>query len=145
VFTFDVPRSEGARVYDSDNRPVVVAYHGFLYADGETHSVMRVETRLPEFPAESNVKSMLVTLDYQVTKLGNHEFLLPQGFEIHWARNPKDSLPKTPAGLFPRFSTQPDFAFAEYRNYRPLTARSRRSDAESHAEITFGDATRDQK
>jgi len=78
VFTFDVPRSEGARFYDSDNRPVVVAYHGFLYADGETHAVARVETRLPEFPAESNVKSVLVTLDYQVTKLGNHEFSFPR-------------------------------------------------------------------
>jgi hypothetical protein len=136
-FSFDVPRTHGARVYDNvAKRELVVGYHGLIYADADSKAVLRVETHSSNFPSESEFTGMDLTLDYKVAKIGGNEFVLPYRFDLAWHRHIPGTLGKA------RELPQESGVQAEYRDYRQFSAQSAvsfDSGDQVHSTITFGD------
>ncbi len=59
------------------HREIIAGYHGLIYADQETKSVMRIIVECDSIPTDFPVQQVSVTLDYDFTKIGDREFLLP--------------------------------------------------------------------
>jgi hypothetical protein len=143
VFSFEVPRSHGERVFDrAVKHEITAAYKGRLYADAETNAVLRVETSTSDFPSDSEFIGIDLALDYKPAKIGEREFVLPSRFNLQWHRHLPS--PRLKAGLVPQESG----VEAEYKNYRAFSAQSGVTFPASddvHSTITFGEIAAPEK
>lgn len=105
VFAFHVPQSKGYALMESQGQIIRVPFDGFVYADYQTGTVMRIEMNCSGIPAESEYRSATLALDYKAAKVAGREYILP-------------------SHSFLRFETKQYGAIiaAEYKSYRRFTA-----------------------
>jgi hypothetical protein len=143
VFSFEVPRAHGERVFDrAVEHEVAVGYKGRLYADAETNAVLRVETSTSDFPSDSEFIGIDLALDYKPAKIGGREFALPYRFDVQWHRHLPNA--RTKVGPAPQESS----VEAEYKNYRAFSAQSDvtfPANDDVHSTITFGEIATPEK
>jgi hypothetical protein len=77
VFRYSIPqeRSEYSVAYGTS--VTVPGYSGLVYIDRETLAVMRLTLEVAQMPAGFPINKILAILDYDFTKVGNQEFVLP--------------------------------------------------------------------
>ena len=83
VFAYRVPESSGYALVGSKGR-IKVPFGGFVYADYQTGAVVRIEMKGTGIPANSEYRSLELTLDYKATKVADKEYLLPSRFFMHY-------------------------------------------------------------
>ena len=75
---------------------MIVGYHGSVFVDKESHMVVRIVVEAENIPASFPVRSVKETLDYDFTKIGDREFLLPLVNDVRmhagrmWTKNLKE-------------------------------------------------------
>jgi hypothetical protein len=84
VFAYRVPqaRSHYSIFHDPSQRKIIAGYHGLIYADRDSRTVMRVTLECEEIPADFPIKDVKIDLWYQVTKIADQEFVLPRRYEL---------------------------------------------------------------
>lgn len=60
----------------------VAAYHGLIFIDDRDHFVHRITLHADGIPQNFPVQDMSLVLDYDYTRIGDSEYLLPLEFEI---------------------------------------------------------------
>ena len=58
-------------------RTITVGYHGLIYADRDSNSVMRITMEADDIPADFPIRSAAETLDYDSISLSGVKFILP--------------------------------------------------------------------
>ena len=58
-------------------RTVTVGYHGLIFADRDSNSVMRITMEADDIPADFPIRSASETLDYDSISLSGEKFILP--------------------------------------------------------------------
>jgi hypothetical protein len=80
VFNYRVTqtRSEWHVTYESkaNRNDIVPAYHGLIFVDRDTLSVMRI-TQISELPASFPIQQADTTLDYDLAGISGREYMLP--------------------------------------------------------------------
>jgi hypothetical protein len=79
VFSFRV-RLENSqyRITAEDvKRTITVGYHGLIYADRDSRSVMRITMEADDIPADFPIRSASETLDYDSIAISGEKFILP--------------------------------------------------------------------
>jgi hypothetical protein len=114
VFSFSVPKSAGYSMYHGETkREYISAYKGLIYADQETHAVMRIKMECVGIPADYAIKEVGITLDYTPTKIGESEYVLP----FHFQLDSKDTkaVVKNEADykLYRKFGTESTITFSD--------------------------------
>ncbi|HLG96189.1 MAG TPA: hypothetical protein VKX49_07755 [Bryobacteraceae bacterium] len=61
---------------------LVTAYHGLVFIDDEKHYVHRITLHADGIPADFPVQEVGLVLDYDYTRIGDSEYLLPLEFEL---------------------------------------------------------------
>lgn len=76
-YAFHVDRP--VTTYEISNGPMRarVAYHGYFWADAATHELVRLETIIDEVPPAFAMRRTTTVIDYQSSKIGEGQFLLP--------------------------------------------------------------------
>jgi hypothetical protein len=97
-------------------RTIIAAYRGFVYADELSNAVVRIQMHCIDLPADSDFRSVELTLDYKPTRVAGQEFILPSHYLLQ-ARKVDGDLSSE----------------AEYKSYRRFG---------SDATIEFDDASR---
>jgi hypothetical protein len=75
---------------------VLVGYHGEIFVDREFGAIMRITKEADNIPPSFPVRHAHETLDYDYTKIGDAEFLLPLSVDVRmqtgreWMRNVKE-------------------------------------------------------
>jgi hypothetical protein len=78
VFSFRVPLSTSQYRIDYDHRmDIVVGYSGLIYVDKETRRVLRIKMHADDIPSTFPVQMATTQLDYDFSKIGDRDFLLP--------------------------------------------------------------------
>ena len=90
-----------------NKNPVIVGYHGLLYADTTTNAVLRL-TVIHEMPAGFPITEGGVEVRYEFIDISGSKFLLPVKSETH-VRGPGKQLGRNSI---------------EFMNYRKFTAES---------------------
>lgn len=83
VFFYQIARenSEWSMRYE-DLEPIIVAHEGLIYVDHDTELIMRIAMQTKGVPASYPLSSASTTLDYDFTKIGEQEFVLPLRAEV---------------------------------------------------------------
>jgi hypothetical protein len=83
VLAFKVPQPSGYVVSES-GRGILAPFVGSVYADFQTHAVLRIQMKCivpPDSPAYQNVD---LTLDYKAVPLGGRYIVLPSHLVLHY-------------------------------------------------------------
>jgi hypothetical protein len=102
VFSYRVPLeySQYSIHYGQDEKDagstIIVGYRGSIFVDDELHTVVRIVVEAENIPPSFPVQQVKETLDYDFTKIGDREFLLPLANDVRmhsgrlWAKNVKE-------------------------------------------------------
>jgi hypothetical protein len=84
VYSYRVPvtRSDYHIVVPREKIDLVVAYHGLIFIDARTRSVHRITLHADGVPALFPVQDVSLALDYDYTRIGDADYLLPLEFEL---------------------------------------------------------------
>ena len=63
-------------------RTIPVGYHGLIYADRDSRSVMRITMEADDIPADFPIRSASETLDYDTIAISGQKFILPLKVEM---------------------------------------------------------------
>lgn len=115
-FAYHVDKEHGYSMEDLETRrSYTSAYKGVIYWDPSTNAIMRITLDTIGIPSDFPIREVHITLDYDLTKVGDEQFILPLHYQI-------DSVADKFTG-----SNEADFKL--YRKYG------------AEATITFGDTT----
>ena len=83
VFAYRVPQPYSQWHISYERKMDIVAgYHGEVFVDRETHMVMRITLEAEDIPPSFPVQQARDMLDYDFTKIGEQDFLLPLRAEV---------------------------------------------------------------
>ncbi len=84
VYSYNVPAfgSDYHIVVPGRKLDLVTAYHGLIFIDDEKHYVHRITLHADGIPAEFPVQEVGLVLDYDYTRIGEADYLLPLEFEL---------------------------------------------------------------
>ena len=117
VFSYRVPLEYSKySIHSSEDekdpgQTVIVGYHGSIFVDNETDMIMRITVEADDIPATFPVKQVKETLDYDYTRIGDQQFLLPLVADLRmrstrlWTKNVKEFR------LYRKFSADSDIKF----------------------------------
>ena len=77
VFRYAVPQERSEYSVAYGRRSLSLGTRGLVYIDRETYAVMRITLEVTEVPASFPISHILAILDYDYSKVGNQEFVLP--------------------------------------------------------------------
>ena len=83
VLAFHVPQSSGY-ILTGFGRKLEVPFEGFVYADAQTHAVLRIRMKCVMIPYDSEYQSVDLTMDYKAARVAGQEFILPSHFVLHY-------------------------------------------------------------
>jgi hypothetical protein len=78
---FTQPKDESSWVVGAGRRSAQVGSSGSIWADAETHLLVRFQAHATQFPARFPIKSSARTIDYALARIGMREALLPSVVE----------------------------------------------------------------
>jgi hypothetical protein len=61
---------------------LVIGYHGHIFIDEQDHLVHRITQHADGIPADYPLQDESMILDYEYTRIGDHDYLLPLEFEL---------------------------------------------------------------
>ena len=77
VFAYDIEHQYSRFHVRADKMDIVTAYRGMVYIDRDTKMVTKYTENPSDIPDTFPVHNIELTLDYDFTKIGDSEFLLP--------------------------------------------------------------------
>jgi hypothetical protein len=104
VFAYRValPHSQYHIVYER-KMDIIAGYHGEVFVDRDTHLVTRLTSEAEDIPPSFPVQQTRTVLDYDFTKIGERDFLLPLHAEVRMRSD--------------RLLTRNDVEFRMYRKF----------------------------
>lgn len=84
VYSYRVPasKSEYHIVLPLEKTDLVAGYHGLLFIDARGHAVHRITLHADGVPPSFPVQDVSLALDYDYTRIGDADYLLPLEFEL---------------------------------------------------------------
>ncbi len=110
VFAISVPQFRGYLLADSKHT-VQAPYKGFVYADYQTKAVMRIEIKCIDIPANSEFRSLELTLDYKSARVAGQEFILPSHYLLQFGNAEFNATNEAEYQAYRRFSADATIKF----------------------------------
>ena len=83
VLAFHIPQTGG--YFLTGHRGVVrVPFEGLVFADAQTHAVLRIQMKCTMIPESSIIRNFDLTLDYNAAQLAGREVILPSHFVMNY-------------------------------------------------------------
>jgi hypothetical protein len=121
VYSFEVSRERSR--YDiyhgPSNRHVVSAYKGLIYADAATKNVMRILMECVNLPMDFPIQSVSQELVYQMAKISDQSFLLPEKSELNSRESRYLVKNITSFHLYRKFSADDKIIYEEIPEEKP--------------------------
>ncbi len=89
VLAYRVPQSSGYLLMGMKTS-VKVPFEGFVYADAQTHAVLRMQVKCTLIPDQFPIQSVDLTLDYKAAQVAGREFILPSHLVLHYVDHEDD-------------------------------------------------------
>ena len=113
VYSFRV-RLENSQYHitaEEIKRTIPVGYHGLIYADRDSRSVMRITMEADDIPADFPIRSASETLDYDTIAISGVKFILPLKVEMQM-RDGKSAMKNEAAfRLYNKFGADTSITF----------------------------------
>jgi hypothetical protein len=83
VISFRVPQAHGY-VLNGTRGSLRAPFVGFIYADSQTHAVMRLQMKCVMIPPDFEMQNFTLTLEYKAVQVAGHETILPSHFVLNY-------------------------------------------------------------
>jgi hypothetical protein len=113
VFAFRIRQPRYGIRDDESKQEVHVGYHGLVYADRETKSVMRIMFDCDDIPADFPIHDVSLKLDYDYADISGEKFLLPYHSEIHSREGRFRVWNETAYGGYNKYSADAKISFGD--------------------------------
>ena len=112
VFAFHVPRARSHfTISDDGSHSIVAGYHGLIYADRETKSIMRYKFDCEDIPVDFPVTDVRLDVNYDFVTIAGAKYVLPLKTEV-WSRVGKFmSWNEAEFHLYRKFGTESTITF----------------------------------
>jgi hypothetical protein len=70
-------RSKYSIFSGSANQRIIAGYHGSIFVDRETNSVLKITLQADDLPAGFPIRDVNLSLDYDHVSISDHDFILP--------------------------------------------------------------------
>jgi len=112
VFFYQVSRerSEWTMKYQ-DLDPIVAAHEGLIYVDADTELIMRIAMQTKGIPPSYPLSQAWTTLDYDFTKIGDSEFVLPLRAEVRMRADRVLTKNEVEFRMYRKYSTEATINF----------------------------------
>lgn len=77
-----VDKSDYHVVVPEQSKDLVTAYHGLIFIDDRKHHVHRITLHADGIPPSFPIQDISLMLDYEYTRIGDGDYLLPLTFEL---------------------------------------------------------------
>lgn len=78
LFAYSVPlASSSFSLHGSNNRQIIVGYHGLVYIDPTTGGVRRITMEADDIPADFSLSAAALTVEYSYVSINSHDYLMP--------------------------------------------------------------------
>jgi hypothetical protein len=79
VFSYKVlqSRSKYSILAGSATQAIIAGYHGLIYVDRETNTVLKITLQADDLPAGFPIREVNLSLDYDHVSISDHDFILP--------------------------------------------------------------------
>ena len=89
VVAFHVPQASGYVLVQSTGE-IRVPFEGVVYADHQTHSILRIQAKCKDIPAKAEYAFVELTLDYRAARVAGREYTLPSHFVLNFVNTKED-------------------------------------------------------
>jgi len=115
VFSFRVdPSRSKYSIYDGDTRRTIIAgYHGLIYVDRDTLTVMRWKLDCDHIPSDFPIKNVQQDVNYDFVKIADSQYVLPLKSEVRSSRGKYLSWNETEFHLYRKFAADTTITFDE--------------------------------
>ena len=110
VIAFHVPQTRGYILTES-KRTIQVPFEGFVYADAQTHAVLRIQMKCTMIPDKSEYQAVDLTLDYKAARVAGQEFILPSRYELNFRTDSVNAANAAEYTAYRRFSADASIQF----------------------------------
>jgi hypothetical protein len=113
VFAFRVPQSRSHyTIFDGEtHRTITTGFHGLIYADRDTYTVMRFKLECDDIPSDFPVKDVKQDVNYDFVKIADQQYVLPLKTEIRSARGKYLTLNEADFHLYRKFGADTSIKF----------------------------------
>jgi hypothetical protein len=82
-FAYHIDKDHGYSMLDRETkREYTSAYKGVVYWDPEDNAIMRITLETIGIPSDFSIRQVSITLDYDLTKVGDQQFILPLHYQV---------------------------------------------------------------
>jgi hypothetical protein len=110
VIAFHVPQPKGYVLTES-KRTIQVPFEGFVYADAQTHTVVRIQMKCAMIPDNSEYQAVDLTLDYKPARVAGQEFILPSRYQLNFRTDQLTAANEAEYTAYRRFSADATIQF----------------------------------
>jgi hypothetical protein len=103
-------------------RTVTVGYHGLVYADRDSHQVMRITMEADDIPADFPIRSASETLDYDSIAISGQKFILPLKVEMRMRDGKSAMKNEAEFRLYNKFGAEANIQFGDVPDVSPADA-----------------------
>jgi len=90
---------------------IIVGYKGLLFADKDTHMILRISLEAADIPASFPVQEAREILDYDYVKIAGQEFLLPLKAQVFMRHNKELTRNDIEYRLYQKYSAEATVTF----------------------------------
>lgn len=114
VLSYHVPQSSGYQLSESGDT-IRVPFEGLLFADAQSHAVLRIRVKCTGIPEDSKYQTVELTLDYKSAPVAGSQFILPSHFVLTYLDTKLDRQVINDARYsdYRRFSADSSIQFAD--------------------------------
>ncbi len=113
VYNISVPQLPYGYGLVEGERTLLVPFKGSIFADAETHAVVRIQIECTDIPHVSEYEKVELTLDYKPTKVAGQEYILPARFRTDIRRKDSDVVMEAEYRDYQKFSADATIIFDE--------------------------------
>ena len=111
VFTFQVPREAGIRMFHQESgRETLAAYGGLIFVDAGTKEVIRIATHV-DLPPNFPIKGAEDVVDYRPVAIAGKDFTLPFHAEVHMRYDGHEFVNRIDYKAYHKFAANVTFHF----------------------------------
>lgn len=113
-FAYHVDKEHGYHMLDGETKQEYTsAYKGVVYWDPSTNAIMRIIMETIDIPSSFPIRDVIITLDYDLTKVGDQAYILPLHFELDSKADKFSGVSEADFKLYRKYGAESTLTFGD--------------------------------
>jgi hypothetical protein len=114
AFAYHIDKEHGYSMTDEEvHRSYTSAYKGLVYWDRDAHAIPKITLDTTGIPADFPVHEVHITLDYDVIKVGDQEYMLPYHYQLTSQADKVNSSNEADFKLYRKYGSEASISFGD--------------------------------